>query len=118
MIAEFMEHLKELEPLPNDVQLEVAIVKKANLGKGVLGSPILALFEAKRGERWAKLTVAATGKNKREILSSLGHEYYHAVQWFRDGRFCTLADGVDAFVDYESDAEGFGYRSAMGWGAI
>jgi hypothetical protein len=115
MISDFMEYLKETEPLPPGIELEVVLVNKKSLGKCVLGSDILALFESHRGSMKAKLTVATKGKSKRSILSGVAHEYYHAVQWFRDGLCVRFEDGVDAFLDYEAEAEGFGYRMAVGW---
>jgi hypothetical protein len=110
--AEFMEYLREVEPMPAGVELQVELVKKASLERGVLGSPVLALFTAQRGENRAKLTVATRGRDLLSVLNSIGHEYYHALQWFRDGRFVVFEDGIDEFLDYEGEADGFGWRTA------
>jgi hypothetical protein len=115
MINEFMEYLKELEPLPEGIELDIVLVNKKSLGVGEIGSEVLALFETRKGATKATLTIATKGRSKQSTLCGLAHEYYHAVQWFRDGLCVGLSDGLAEFIEYESDAEGFGYRVSLGW---
>jgi hypothetical protein len=106
-----LEELKLFHPLPEDVDLTLTLVAKPYLQIGPLGKE-WAQFECDTRTKKVELTVSTARRKQFDVLVTVGHEYYHAMQWFLEGLHRTALDDWNEFMLYEAHAEGFGYRTA------
>jgi hypothetical protein len=108
----FFNSLQERYPLPEGVEVAFFCENKPRLEDGELGKTF-AWCVIDRVKNNVKITIAVKRRKLKLILQSVGHEYYHAIQWFHKGEFKTLADGIDQYIEYEAEAEGFGFRQTL-----
>lgn len=110
---QFLDHLMLANPVENvDVSLHFIRNKQVDTCEF---AEALALCSMNTDDRTAKLEISSHYKGLKDTLTVVGHEYFHVVQWFRDGRHVSLDDGIMEYVDYEGDAEYFGRQQAKAY---
>ena len=112
IVHRFFNSLQEQYPLPEEVDVAFFCENKPCLEDSEFGKTS-GWCVIDRVKKNVKITIAVKRRKLTQILQSVGHEYYHAIQWFHKGDFKTLADGIDEYIQYEAEAEGFGFRQTL-----
>ena len=102
----FFEHLKDTNPLPN-IAIELALINRIRVSTDIC-EEASALCTLNTMKKTALLEVATRGKEIADVLDSIGHEYFHVMQWFNDGDHASRDDGMDEYLVYECAAMRFG----------
>lgn len=106
---EVFEDLKRTYPVPAELSLELTNGRRV---KSVVHSGFASgTFRGYPKSGRANIRVATKGVGEGALLQTLGHEYYHAVQVFRDGKSVNTNPTVRAERDREANK--FGIKVCM-----
>jgi hypothetical protein len=118
MAGEFLKYLQETCPVP-DVNISLSCYNRAKVYSAGKRGYFPANVTMTYATRSAHIKVATEDRIMVQVLSMLGHEYWHIVQRFRDNR--DDSNPGETYDSWEWEAQRFGteamkeYYALMGW---